>query len=911
LLDSRFVGFLAGDTQDSFSITSASPELTPTDVLDEEFARLYASNSASELAAAAVAAMQIDATELELADAHPHPVEGQPVPSEFESQPHPRSENPNSPRSAGVHPLSRETTSVSHRNKHTPIPALQASTETARKGPTQPSVATAKAHPPQADSHQQPSTSTPGLLTKNLGAQDWTTLQILADDKSGHFRDRHGRYLFLRGVNVAGCSKIPKLGTKGVQYPDADFYDHRHVDFVGRPFQLEEAPEHFQRLRLWGLTVLRVLVPWEALEHEGPGLYDHRYIAYLRQLLTLAQGYGFKVVIDPHQDVWSRFSGGSGAPGWTFEVAGMDLTQFDETGAAHLQGMPLLHPSHVPLWMTNQTKLAAATMLTLFFGGNTFAPGRQYEGVSVQDFLQGHYISCYRHLARQLKGLACVLGFEVINEPHPGYIGVQRIDRFDESRELHLGLMPSPLQSMALGDGLAQRVKYYNKSWPWPSRAAGVCDVNPRGARAWLAFTSCVWREQGVWGVHPTTGAPVALKLHHFSKTAAGAPVDFNQDFYLPFVRRFAAAIREAEPELIVFLAPIPNQPPPKLRAGELGAVVYAPHWYDLRSVFTKSFDGRVTYDVLALTRGSRNLFAHTYFGAGGTRRCYSKQIRTVRGWGQRLGTAPTWVGEVGIPFDINGRQAYATQDYALHERFMDAVLNAVEENFASFALWNYNPLNSHVAGDGWNLEDFSIYCKDHVATPDPTKEANPLHCGGRCLGAVARPYAAKVAGRPLHTSFDLATLEFHLEFASTPPNPGAISTDDVRIHRQTEIFLPSFHYKRQKLLVHLSDGAWKYVPELQTLYHWFADARKVEPVAPTTDYEDDGMLLSEDEGAGRLEFEVHQLEDSDGSEHDASRLPPGAMVHKIRILVQDHVPEQEGCPSPPQNRAGLGASVA
>lgn len=61
-------------------------------------------------------------------------------------------------------------------------------------------------------------------------------------------------------------------GVPGVVYSDEEehFFHHRHVSFVNRPFPLEEADLHFQRLARWGCQCLRVLVPWEALEHAGP-----------------------------------------------------------------------------------------------------------------------------------------------------------------------------------------------------------------------------------------------------------------------------------------------------------------------------------------------------------------------------------------------------------------------------------------------------------------------------------------------------------------------------------------------------------------------------------------------------------------------------------------------------------------
>ena len=41
------------------------------------------------------------------------------------------------------------------------------------------------------------------------------------------------------------------------------------ITFVGRPFPLADADEHLARLRAFGFTLVRLLVPWEAVEHEG------------------------------------------------------------------------------------------------------------------------------------------------------------------------------------------------------------------------------------------------------------------------------------------------------------------------------------------------------------------------------------------------------------------------------------------------------------------------------------------------------------------------------------------------------------------------------------------------------------------------------------------------------------------
>ena len=141
-----------------------------------------------------------------------------------------------------------------------------------------------------------------------------TRAKIEAVRDDGWFREKESsnRIILLRGINFGASSKIPS-SADATHIRAADFYTkHKDVSFVGRPCPLDEADVHFARLASWGFNTLRLLITWEAVEHAGPGIYDHHYLKYLRELCRKAAKHGLSVFIDPHQDVWSRFTGGDG-----------------------------------------------------------------------------------------------------------------------------------------------------------------------------------------------------------------------------------------------------------------------------------------------------------------------------------------------------------------------------------------------------------------------------------------------------------------------------------------------------------------------------------------------------------------------------------------------------------------------
>jgi hypothetical protein len=562
------------------------------------------------------------------------------------------------------------------------------------------------------------------------------------------FRDEHGRRLILRGVNLSGSSKVPTR-PDGATYRAEGFFDHREVSFIDRPFPLREADKHFRRLKRWGFTTLRLLTTWEAIEHAGPGKYDLEYLEYLNAVVRKAGEHGISLFIDPHQDVWSRFTGGDGAPGWTLEAAGFEIRNLHETGAAFLHQV---HGDPLPrmIWPTNAEKLGAATMFTLFFGGDHFAPNLKVDGESIQGYLQGHYIAAVEQIAHRVNGLPHVIGYDTLNEPSPGYIGVRDLEA--PAGSLHYGLAPSPLESMRLGEGETLTLDHWDVSL-LGLRRAGKQIVNPEGLRAWRADVPCIWRDHGVWDSGETQGARL-LRPDYFSQVD-GRAVSFIRDYFKPFALRFAESIQRAHPGAAIFLEAPPGHGPPHWEVDDPARIVWAPHWYDGLTVFLKR---------LIPFLGIEFVEPHIIIGRGNVRRSFARQLAAHRrAADDHLRGAPVIIGEIGIPFDMDKKRAYRTGDFRKQERALDRSMGALEANLLSATLWNYTPDNSNARGDQWNDEDLSIFSRDQQSNADD------LESGGRALAALLRPYPMAVAGDPLRMSYDRKKGIFEFEFRHDP----------------------------------------------------------------------------------------------------------------------------------------------
>jgi hypothetical protein len=542
----------------------------------------------------------------------------------------------------------------------------------------------------------------------------------------GWLIDRLGRPTLLRGVNLSGATKVP-VTPPGATHLGVSFDGWADVSFVGRPAPLDELDAHLDRIAGWGMNCLRLLTTWEAIEHAGPGEYDEAYLDYYAEVVRRAGARGLWVFVDPHQDVWSRWTGGDGAPYWCFELAGLVPERFVAAGAVALDTQD---------WPENYQRAPVATMWTLFYGGDTFCP----ELTGVQAELQDRYIGAVAALAERVADLDNVLGYDTLNEPHNGYIG-------RSARSLTTGLRIfdqdgpapwSPLEYLAAAAGVTVR------------REDGEI-LNPDGVSIWR--DGCPWQRAGVWDLD-TDGRPALADPVRFAERE-GVRISPFAEFQVPFVRRFRERLRTVHPDCLLFIEGSPwerampwDDPDP--------LVVNARHWYDSVALGTRT----VTHGEY---RGTTDL--------AGLTAVYAEELGALkRSNDERTGGLPMLLGEFGVPYEMNGGEAYRTGAFGLHEHLLHAMYGALDELAMSSTQWNYTPDNTHAHGDLWNHEDLSVFCDEDG--------------GGRAVGGFSRPYARHSQGRPVRMRFDPPTRRFELELDASSLAAGP-----------TEVVVPPVHY--------------------------------------------------------------------------------------------------------------------
>jgi endoglycosylceramidase len=187
------------------------------------------------------------------------------------------------------------------------------------------------------------------------------------------FRDGQGRQLLFRGYNAKATTLFDVVFSDG-RTPNETFPD------------LSEAET--ARIEQLGWNVLRIPLSWSGLE-PMPQQYSQAWMQKLDAVLHMAHEHAFYVLLDMHQDAYSKEIGEDGEPLWAIVPP---------------PTMLLSGPSDDSRRLTPQVLNAGFS----FFADANATDGRD---------LQGAYVTAVVEFVKHVLGDPAVLGYEAMNEP--------------------------------------------------------------------------------------------------------------------------------------------------------------------------------------------------------------------------------------------------------------------------------------------------------------------------------------------------------------------------------------------------------------------------------------------------------------------------------------------------------------
>lgn len=172
--------------------------------------------------------------------------------------------------------------------------------------------------------------------------------------------------------------------------------------------------DDFVEMRALGFDVVRLGLSWSLLEPE-PGRYGRLYLDRIAQVVSWADSNGIYVILDMHQDGYSRYIPSTAPPP---VPGGSSPSLNDHDGAPPWAVFSDVWPSERFLGEREVNPAVDAAFTSFWMNRRVGGPQGAAPGTGLQD----HYIGALAMLARTFKNTSAVLGYDLFNEPWPGFI---------------------------------------------------------------------------------------------------------------------------------------------------------------------------------------------------------------------------------------------------------------------------------------------------------------------------------------------------------------------------------------------------------------------------------------------------------------------------------------------------------
>ena len=666
-----------------------------------------------------------------------------------------------------------------------------------------------------------------------------------------YLRDEHGRYVFFHGVNASCSTKVPVKLDETTGLPT----------YIGRPFPLDRARQELARLRDMGLDSIRLLVMWEAVEPEARGKYDQAYLDYIRSMVQIAGEHRIHVLLDMHQDMFSRhlrarFNSrpeygvpgsvehtllslvpslkygydeavqGDGAPLWAVKaclqekktdskhwgvprlVSGLDAAQLDKIYKLFLR-------------LTGQEDPGGTTPIWAFY--LTLALPPKFEVDESTDMLP--FTNWGLAHALSLDVARCYACLFAGDKAFPG-LEVEGQNVKDYLQQAYAGAWA---QVAARVRDLPNVMGYDIINEPGgnfvtlSAVAAMIKSGSVEGARGLLE--SLLGLENGgelyeallTLKLLPPDTTPETLKKWGLDRVDVFNVLAMNNGFdethLRPLYERVGQAILKVDPDALIFIEGSSSIALLTGGYGGLGGMWELPMTHPAGA----ALKGRVVYaphwytDIYPFLGFNVNPRSFTVEQV--RYRDYRPKLEEAAGLASySLGNIPVVFGEFGSYFNYNNtveQGQYVNrsrqQSYEVSAHILNNYYEAFESMFQSRMLWCVSTENDERKGDLWNREDFSILGPDG----EPRAQA-----------AWSRPHARALAGKPIAT-------HYHSDLHYFDPDKGVpvprreleVRYGSKETSAPSEIVVPAWLYP-DGFYVWVSDGVCHYDPASATLYH-------------------------------------------------------------------------------------------